>query len=175
VTTGLKLKIDQLLAKSEPLLEFLVVSRIPENSSKVQGAVTSLGIPFVKVNQSLKGVYVDVTADQGYDFMDKAFAPGFYDKFSVHLWRDEDDQLPDKDDDTANQGGNKPSLEKAILKRFKPSGARKPLTTSSAVFVPEDKQKASEAMTSPDAPQPSQPKPKQSGGTRKRLQDPSEN
>ena len=76
-------------------MEFLLLSRKNASKDTMQSAVRQLGVNVTKMIESGKGLSLDVIAGSVYTFMDKVFEPSFYDLYSVHIAKDEDDQPPE--------------------------------------------------------------------------------
>jgi hypothetical protein len=89
------MKMDMLVKGGTLLVNCLFVARRRDNQAKIEGAVQSLGVPFVSMSRCAKGVLVEVAQAHIYKYLDKAFEEAFFEDYAFHLADDEDDDLPE--------------------------------------------------------------------------------
>jgi hypothetical protein len=131
------MKIDRLIEEDEPLINCLIVPRKGQNSSSLESDTKKLGVPFKSNGVKRNTLYIEVETGKIINFLKGAFDPLFYDRYSFHLEKDDDDALPEPVESTGRKRQFIASKQRDVQKLTqvrKP--LRKPLQVTSAMFDP---------------------------------------
>lgn len=134
----MRIKIDKLIEEDEPFISCIIVPRNLKDVSSTEADTQKLGITFKNLGLSKTGLHIEVEQGKIVQFMNAAFDPHFYDKYSFHLDKDEDDALPEPVDTT--QATSKLPIiaaeknAKKLMQVRKP--LRRPLQVTSESFDP---------------------------------------
>lgn len=134
---GLRLKIDRLIRDDEPIINCLVVPRRGQSTANLKSDTESLGVPFKLVGLDKAGLHIEVEQGKIIKLLKSVFEAGFYEKYSFHLEKDEDDGPPEPSEYNEPTQKRMFSKEKEINKLMqvrKP--LRKPLQKTSESFDP---------------------------------------
>lgn len=134
---GLRIKIDRLIRDDEPIISCLIIPRKGQSTSNIQSDTQNRGVPFKLIGLDKAGLHLEVEQGKIIQFLKAVFEPTYYEKYSFHLEKDEDDGLPEPLEQ-ASHAVNRLMIKEKEMNKFmqvrKP--LRKPLQKTSESFDP---------------------------------------
>lgn len=126
-----------MIRDDEPIISCLIVPRKGQSTANLQSDTESLGVPFKVIGLDKAGLHIDVEQGRIIHFLNAVFQPSYYEKYSFHLEKDEDDEPPEASEQTEPTAKHIVAKQKEINKLMqvrKP--LRKPLQKTSESFDP---------------------------------------